>query len=108
MYRIRPTIFDFEIERNNDQKKALRNAWLTWAVFGIFAFASCYLGSIMGGAEGVSYGITIAIVSIFFWAVVSATYYDISVTPTPEQVLEHNKRQGIGGPGLPVWEDNEK
>lgn len=89
----RLTIHDIGVERNEEQKKALRKAWLIWVVYGLlFLFFGC-LGLIMGGSQGVLWVITIGLVLIFPVIVACADYYAVSITATNEQLSDHEKQR---------------
>ena len=93
-------IHDLGVERNEEQKKALRYAWLTWVVFGALFLFFVFVGSVMGGRQGVMAVIAIALALTFPTIVICADYYEASVRPTLEQEREYNRQQGIIPPNF--------
>ncbi len=93
-------IHDLGVERNKEQKKALRYAWLTWVVFGALFLFFVFVGSVMGGRQGVMAVIAIALSLTFPTTVICADYYEASVRPTLEQEREYNRQQGIIPPNF--------
>ena len=102
------TIHDLGIKRNDDQKKALCYSWLTWGVLGgIFLFLY-FLGTIMGGREGALLGIVFAFFFLLPASLVSANFYDVSITPTREQRQEYCRRHGFYFPSITGLKDEER
>lgn len=89
------TIHDLGVERNEEQKKALRYAWLTWVVFGALFLFFVFVGSVMGGRQGVMAVIAIALSLTFPTTVICADYYTASVNPTEAQKKEFLEKRGI-------------
>ncbi len=88
-------IHDLGVERNKEQKKALRYAWLTWAVYGALFLFFGFVGSAIGGKQGVMAVIAIALALTFPTIVICADYYTASVYPTEAQKKEFLEKRGI-------------
>lgn len=88
-------IHDLGVERNKEQKKALRYAWLTWVVYGALFLFFGFVGSVIGGKQGVMAVIAIALALTFPTIVICADYYTASVYPTEAQKKEFLEKRGI-------------